>query len=63
MRGGDGVKEKVWTHEDCLERGCHRWVVVSGSPVENQYITVDLYCEDCGATASCTHKHRVEVTA
>ena len=62
-RGGDGVKEKAWTHEDCLKRGYHRWVVVDGGPVEDQYISVDLYCEDCGATAWCTHSHRVEVKA
>ena len=63
MRGGDGVSEENWTHEDCLKRGCHGWVVHSGSPVESEYITVDLYCEDCGATAWCSHNHRVEVTA
>ena len=57
------MKEKAWTHEDCLKRGYHRWVVVDGGPVEDQYISVDLYCEDCGATAWCTHSHRVEVTA
>ena len=55
------MSEENWTHVECLIRGYHRWVVHSGSPVEDEYITVDLYCEDCGATASCSHNHRVNL--